>query len=589
MSQALTLWDQDFRPHAEEAYRAFLNPLRWEDKFGVQFVQCSPAGAEQLIKRVKVDLSDKNIEVLRLDQPINRIYELIEELTQEKPIDILFVKGLEYSLYDYEEVHRQAGWTSEDTYNYSERSIPRILNHFNLQRERLFKNFKLSLVLLLPPFGIKYFIHRAPDFFDWRSGTYKFESPQDYIFENLERLVEERWEEYEKLSVREREERIADIQELIAQPSTDSNLVVKLLIDKGRLLASGKNYAEAISSLDRAIEHKPSYHEAWNGQGFTLGKLGRLEEAIASLDRAIEHKPDYHYAWNNRGNALGELGRLEEAISSYNKAIEHKPDYHKAWYGRGVALGQLGRLEEAISSFDKAIEHKPDYHEAWYNRGVALGNLGRLEEAISSYDKAIEHKPDFHHAWYTRGFAVYELGRLEEAISSYDKAIEHKPDKHEAWYNRGVALGKLGRWEEAISSFDKAIEHKPDFHEAWYNRGVDLGQLGRWEEVISSYDKAIEHKPDFHEAWYNRGFALGELGRLEEAISSYDKAIEHKPDYPSAWYNKARYYALQNQLEPALAHLRQAISLNPQSQNMAKTNTDFDSIRHHPDFQALIQ
>ncbi|MBW3585367.1 MAG: tetratricopeptide repeat protein, partial [Cyanobacteria bacterium 0813] len=110
------------------------------------------------------------------------------------------------------------------------------------------------------------------------------------------------------------------------------------------------------------------------------------------------------------------------------------------------------------------------------------------------------------------------------------------------------------------------------------------------EEAIASYDKALEFKPDYHEAWFYRGYALGNLGRWEEAIASYDKALEFKPDYQPAFYNKACYYALQSQIDQAIQNLQQAINLNPEKyREMAKTDSDFDSIRSHTGFQALIQ
>jgi superkiller protein 3 len=110
------------------------------------------------------------------------------------------------------------------------------------------------------------------------------------------------------------------------------------------------------------------------------------------------------------------------------------------------------------------------------------------------------------------------------------------------------------------------------------------------EEATADYDKALEFKLDDHEAWYNRGIALGNLGRLEEAIASCDKALEINPDYHPAFYNKACYYALQSQIDQAIQNLQQAINLNPDEyREMAKTDSDFDSIRSHTRFQALIQ
>jgi tetratricopeptide (TPR) repeat protein/CHAT domain-containing protein len=294
------------------------------------------------------------------------------------------------------------------------------------------------------------------------------------------------------------------------------------------ILGTAKTTVQGFSSDDA---------EEWFDRGNSLFKEGRYEEAITSFDKAIEHKPDYHVAWCGRGVSLFSLGRYEETIINYDKAIEHKPDYHVAWNNRGISLFSLGRYEEAIINYEKAIEYKPDYHEAWYSSGISLFSLGRYEKAIASYEKAIEHKPDFHEAWYNRGSSLSDLGRYEKAIASYEKAIEHKPDFHQAWNNCGISLSALGRDEKAIASYEKAIEHKPDFHQAWFNQGNSLFYLGRYEEAIINYEKAIEHKPDFHEAWDNRGIYLCNLRRYEEAIINYQQGLRHlqPTTHPEGW------------------------------------------------------
>ena len=37
----------------------------------------------------------------------------------------------------------------------------------------VFKVMEFMFVFIVPLFGLKYFIHRAPDFFDWRSGVFE--------------------------------------------------------------------------------------------------------------------------------------------------------------------------------------------------------------------------------------------------------------------------------------------------------------------------------------------------------------------------------------------------------------------------------
>ena len=511
MTAEIIDWDADLPPaEPEEEYQTMVRTLKRTEGFQLLFVECSPAEGERLIAKVQADVPQKKIEVLSLDESVYNFYNIIKDLADRDAINILFVKGLEYSLYEYEKEKKEIGWESKDIYSYSWRGVPPVLINLNQQRERFRDDFKMCFVFILPRFAVNYFIQRAPDFFDWRSSLFKLSMDKELWQLESRQVCSERWkrEDYLALTSQERKRELVRIQSLIYEDGQTPEQQAELFYEQGLLYGYTEEYAKAIASYDKALELKPDYHAAWNNRGYALGNLGRFEDAIASFDKALEFKPDYHEAWKNRGSVLGNLGRLEDAIASYDKALEIKPDYHEAWNNRGIALGNLGRLEAAIASFEKALEFKPDYHEAWINRGIALGNLGRWEAAIASYDKALEFKPDSYEAWNNRGIALGNLGRWEEAIASYDKALEFKADSYEAWYNRGIALDNLGRLEEAIASFDKALEIKPDYDVAWNNRGIALGNLGRLEEAIASFDKALEFQPDYHEAWNNRGLAL---------------------------------------------------------------------------------
>ncbi|MBN4002635.1 tetratricopeptide repeat protein [Nostoc sp. LPT] len=520
MNPNLSDWDDDLPPELEEAYQDLLRALRRKSGFGLFFVQCTPGEADNFIVKLPQEMPQKKIAVLRLVEAIDNLYQPVTEFIKDKQIDILLIKGLEYSLYKYEK--RNFGEITEGEFS-NLTNVPHILNHLNQQRERFRDDFPVSFVFLLRSFSINYFIHRAPDFFDWRSGVFELPTAPELVEQESNRLLlEGDYEEYLQLSSEEKIGKILEIQELITETYQKVIRRSNLLFKMGNLLFAGNEYEGAITSYEQALKIQPEYHYAWNGKGNALVNLGRNAEAIASYDKALKFKPDFHLAWNNRGIALYDLGRFEEAIASYDQALKIKPDFHLAWNNRGNALDELGRPEEAITSYDQALKFKLDYHQAWYNRGIALDNLGRPEKAIASYDQALKIKPDDHQAWNNRGYALDDLGRTEEAIASYDQALKFKPDLHQAWYNRGIALD--------------------------------------------------------------------DLGRTEEAIASYDQALKFKPDYSSPFYNKACYYALQGNIEQALENLQQTINLNPDKyREMAKSDSDFDSIREDERFQALIQ
>jgi hypothetical protein len=65
--------------------------------------------------------------------------------------------------------------------------------------------------------------------------------------------------------------------------------------------------------------------------------------------------------------------------------------------------------------------------------------------------------------------------------------------------------------------------------------------------------------------------------------------LEIKPDDAGTYYNKACCYALHNQINLALEFLPKAIESDAKYLEMAKIDSDFDSILDDPRFQALIQ
>ena len=85
---------------------------------------------------------------------------------------------------------------------------------------------------------------------------------------------------------------------------------------------------------------------------------GDFQLAIKSLDKAIEIKPDFAQAWYNKAITYSVMGHVQDEINCYDKAIEINPEYAEAWSNKSSALGRAGRLEEALDSAEHAIEIK---------------------------------------------------------------------------------------------------------------------------------------------------------------------------------------------------------------------------------------
>jgi hypothetical protein len=64
--------------------------------------------------------------------------------------------------------------------------------------------------------------------------------------------------------------------------------------------------------------------------------------------------------------------------------------------------------------------------------------------------------------------------------------------------------------------------------------------------------------------------------------------LKIEPHYHYAYYNKACAYALQENISLTIENLKQAMNLDSKYIELAKTDTDFDKIRHDSRFIDLI-
>jgi tetratricopeptide (TPR) repeat protein len=382
---------RDSNPEVEAQYKALLRSLRRTKGFGIVFVQCTPDEATRLITSVKEDLPQKNIGVLNLPEPIDNLYQLVEAQPDRETLNILFIQGIEKSL----EPYIKPGYGGEGDY-YKLDTVPRILSHLNQQRENFRDHFSnLCFVFIVPRFALKYFIQRAPDFFDWQSRVSVFPIEPDLLEQASSRILSDGdYNEYLELPPPQRNQKLLEIQELLQEKHQSDERKSRLFFRQGNLFAAAQNYEAAIASYEQALAIKPDKHEAFNNRGLALSALGRYEEALKSYEQALAIKPNYYQAFNNQGVVLSDLGRNEEALKSYEQALAIKSE-HEALNNRGNALSALGRYEEALKSYEQVLVIKSDDHEIWYNKACCYALWTCREEAIESLQKAIDLHPEY--------------------------------------------------------------------------------------------------------------------------------------------------------------------------------------------------
>jgi hypothetical protein len=94
-----------------------------------------------------------------------------------------------------------------------------------------------------------------------------------------------------------------------------------LLMNKGQVLLSEDQPAEALASFDQALALDPNHAEALVKKGDALEKLRRSQEALECYDRALMVDDSMTIAYLHKGGLLNRLERFDEAMQCYEQAL----------------------------------------------------------------------------------------------------------------------------------------------------------------------------------------------------------------------------------------------------------------------------
>lgn len=109
----------------------------------------------------------------------------------------------------------------------------------------------------------------------------------------------------------------------------------------------------AAASLDKAIELKPNYAEAYVLRGHLYRLMGRHRDALAALEKAERLGTTDPWLHNNWADLLLDEGKFEAAAARYKKVIEGKTQNKKAV---AAAFEGLIRYYRSTRNLDRADE-----------------------------------------------------------------------------------------------------------------------------------------------------------------------------------------------------------------------------------------
>jgi tetratricopeptide (TPR) repeat protein len=117
-----------------------------------------------------------------------------------------------------------------------------------------------------------------------------------------------------------------------------------------------EDFTGAIKELNKAIEIKPDFAEAYDKRGVVNTKMYNYDKALRDLTKAINLKKNYAEAYSHRGIVQYVLQNFKKADADYTRAIEVNPQYAKAYYNRGLARLMLDDYTGAMLDMRQALD-----------------------------------------------------------------------------------------------------------------------------------------------------------------------------------------------------------------------------------------
>lgn len=295
-------------------------------------------------------------------------------------------------------------------------------------------------------------------------------------------------------------------------------------------------------------------------------------------------------------------------------AIQSTTDNVKALdcYLRGRELyhrSEPGHLEQALEHFEQAIEIDPDYALAWawltyifvdlhwYKRRdwSRVSDRNWLRRAREASLKAVELAPNLAESHGAFAYALRAEERFDEAEVEFEKAIAINPRLFEPIHHYAQMARSMAQYERAAELFERAGAVRPEDYQAlamasnmYEGLGNDERAAETARQALERARRAIEINPRDSRCLSLGAGSLQTLGQLEEALEWIDRAQQVDPKSNGVAYNAACMHAKMGNTERALDLLEKAYELGSRNKRYYETDSDFDSIKDHPRFKAVL-
>ena len=225
---------------------------------------------------------------------------------------------------------------------------------------------------------------------------------------------------------------------------------LKELID----LYKSKKFVQAEKKCSDLLKKVKPNHELLNLYAVILFELKRYDQSILQLNKSLEIKSDYTQAYNSLGNVYFKKNDFEKAILNFDKAIKIKPDYFEAFANKANVYYKMKNYDEALKNYNHSIAINKNFQAAHEGLAKILKILQKFDDSILAWQNVLKINPLNVSAHVQLGDIFFDKNILDKAVNHYETALSINPEKEYLFSNVLHAKTKMCDWK----NFDKDLE-----------------------------------------------------------------------------------------------------------------------------------
>jgi tetratricopeptide (TPR) repeat protein len=227
----------------------------------------------------------------------------------------------------------------------------------------------------------------------------------------------------------------------------------------------GRDFPQAASFYQEAIQLDPSFAMAWARLGVAYGNVGSVAKAMDFLKKGYdlrERVTERERMYIESQYALQQFD-MPKAIDSYKLFVATYPRDAAAWNNLATAFANIGDYEQAAAGFQKTWEIARWDNVAANNAAGSLIQLNRLAEAERYLKEAVEQGSSDNGNYQTNAmFDDFLSGRAD-----WEKHIQWAVGRPDGFLVEAAAATLylyLGRMHEADQHWDQAAKRAEQQH-----------------------------------------------------------------------------------------------------------------------------